>query len=284
MRKWLFGAALAVAMVAPASAQSDRGGYIGLEGGLLFPKNIELDETLIFTSPTDPMTFDDGARFRLDNGLDVDLIGGYDFGMIRAELELGYKTASVDELGGVAWSDTPGNPFIDGQGDVRVWSAMGNALLDLDIGDHLSLFGGGGLGWSRVKLDDVGTDSFQLSESESGLAWQLIAGARTALGPNFELGLKYRYFSGPKLSYQAEYPGLTQEFDGARFRSHSLLASVIYNFGVEGPPPPPPPAPLAPPTPPPAATQTCQDGSVILVTDSCPPPPPPPAQPGPERG
>ena len=30
-------------------------------------------------------------------GVDVDLIGGYDFGGFRAELELGYKSASLDE-------------------------------------------------------------------------------------------------------------------------------------------------------------------------------------------
>ena len=70
-----------------------------------------------------------------------------------------------------------------------------------------------------------------------------------------------------------------------RFKSHSLLASLIYNFGAP-PAPPPPPVVMAPPPPPPPATQTCLDGSVILATDICPapPPPPPPPPPAPERG
>jgi hypothetical protein len=59
--------------------------------------------------------------------------------------------------------------------------------------------------------------------------------------------------------------------DEQKFRSHSLLASLIFNFGA--------PAPVAP------TTQTCADGSVILATDICPAPPPPPMPaPTPERG
>jgi hypothetical protein len=72
----------------------------------------------------------------------------------------------------------------------------------------------------------------------------------------------------------------------AKFKSISLLASLVYNFGAVEPPPPPPLPPPPPPPPPPPATQTCPDGSVILATDACPappPPPPPPPTPG-ERG
>ena len=30
-------------------------------------------------------------------GLDIDLIAGYDFGMVKTELELGYKNLPADE-------------------------------------------------------------------------------------------------------------------------------------------------------------------------------------------
>jgi opacity protein-like surface antigen len=222
-------------------------------------------------------------------GYDVDAIAGYDFGMFRLEAELGYKRAKADELqvdqglidliedetGEIITDDD-----VDIGGSVKVLSLMGNGLLDFG-GDGLGFYAGGGFGRAKVKA---------FGESDSAWAMQLIAGVRTAISDNIDAGLKYRYFRTGKLDFESDLP-----FDGGnvfagsndRFSSHSLLASLIFNFGHAAPPPPPPPPPVveAPPPPPPA-TQTCPDGSVILATDSCPlpPPPPPPPPPAPERG
>ena len=94
-----------------------------------------------------------------------------------------------------------------------------------------------------------------------------------------DVGLKYRYFQTGNLDFGED------DFDvDGKWKSHSLLASLIFNFGAPVPPPPPPVVEAPPPPPP--ATQTCPDGSVILATDVCPapPPPPPPPPPAPERG
>jgi hypothetical protein len=162
---------------------------------------------------------------------------------------------------------------------------MVNALADFGAVDGLGFYAGAGLGraWGKA-----------LNDSDSAWAWQLIAGVRTALSPNIDAGLKYRYFRTRELNFQGgplQYGGpsrvasFTPSLNGP-FKSHSLLASLVFNFGappapepvIAPPPPPPPPAP---------ATQTCPDGSVILATDVCPaPPPPPPPAPPPagERG
>jgi hypothetical protein len=115
---------------------------------------------------------------------------------------------------------------------------------------------------------------------------------------NIDIGLKYRYFRAGRTRGTDTFPfaagavtcgtvacsGGTIDFNADnRFSSHSLLASLVYNFGAAAappppPPPPPPPAPVAP------ATQTCPDGSVILATSSCPAPPPPPPPAPAERG
>jgi hypothetical protein len=92
-------------------------------------------------------------------------------------------------------------------------------------------------------------------------------------------GLVYRYFRSKVKLQDATNPAAVESLDG-RFRSHSILASLLFNLGAKpepvaepvAPPPPPPP-------PPPPATQTCPDGSVILATDACPVPPPPPPPP-----
>ena len=138
-----------------------------------------------------------------------------------------------------------------------------------------------------------------------------IAGARYAISSNIDICLKYRYFRtgkvelvddsavtllgnanrfvinplNPTLVDQTTNANLFASFD-QKFKSHSLLASLIFNFGAPPAPPPPPPPPPMMAAPPPPETQTCADGSVILATDSCPlpPPPPPSPPPAPERG
>ena len=162
---------------------------------------------------------------------------------------------------------------------------MINLLLDFgdDNGWNGYVGGGAGLANVRYKMDyaipgNIGSGS----DSDRSIAFQGIAGVRKAVSDNVDLGLKYRYFIAPKLDYNIDFNG---ELSG-KFKSHSLLASLIFNFA----PPPPPPVVVVetpPPPPPPPATQTCYDGSVILATDVCPEPPappPPPPEPAPERG
>src|SRR4051812_24432495 len=283
MRKLAIAVALASTGLATPAVARDHSPYVGVEGGVLLVEDQDVD-------------YDDGVlnlpnaiTISHDTGYDVDLIAGYDFGMLRLEGELGYKRASVNQLridprlsgGG------PGDNF-DGDGSGRALSAMVNLLLDFGDDDGLSGYAGAGVGLASVKysasaLTPNGIIGF--SDTDSGLAWQGIAGLRYAVSPNIDIGLKYRFFNVPNLKFgDNTTQRLAVDLDG-RWRSHSLLASVIYNFAAP-PPPPPPPPPLPPPPPPPPATQTCPDGSVILATDACPvpPPPPPPPPPAPERG
>ena len=259
MKKYLLGAAAVAALAAPAQAR-DNSPYVGLEAGALFSKT------------TDVSIGDDSSDFieflDIDHktGFDVDLIGGYDFGMVRLEAELGYKKAKHDEY----------NFFdvfeVDADGSRRTWSLMGNALIDLGNEDAFSYYVGGGLGFASVKTKFEADEDLFFVEDEtykdSHLAWQLIAGVRYAVTPQIDLGAKYRFFS---TKFADEIDAFGDDISvKSSIRSHSVLASLIYNFAPPPPPPPPPPAaePVAPPPPPePAPVET--------------PPPPPPA---PERG
>ncbi len=261
------------ALATPAVAR-DNTWYAGVEGGLMHVEDTKFD-----VSGDGTTAVDDFLNLDYKTGLDLDIIGGYDFGLVRAEFEAGYKRASIDEVSfrntGIA-SDSGGN--------VRVYSVMANAMLDFGDDNGWSGFVGGGLGLANVRYrlrfnepGNVGSGS----DSDRSFAYQAIAGVRHAISDNIDLGIKYRYFVAPKLDFDI--------IDGeasSRFRSHSLLASLVFNFA-----PPPPPIVVepvvAPPPPPPPATQTCYDGSVILATDTCPQPPvetPPPPEPAPERG
>jgi OmpA-OmpF porin, OOP family len=127
-----------------------------------------------------------------------------------------------------------------------------------------------------------------LDDSDSAWAHQLIAGVRVPVSSNIDAGLKYRYFRTNRLNFRDNVnftdAGVLLGSD-SRFSSHSLLASLIFNFGAPAAAPIIPAA-APPPPPPPPATRTCPDGRVVLATEMCPapPPPPPPPPPMPERG
>ncbi|HVL79595.1 MAG TPA: outer membrane beta-barrel protein [Sphingomicrobium sp.] len=330
MRRYLLAAAAAAAVATPAVAR-DGSPYVGIEGGILFPRSQSGDAFVDFTTTQSPATpaapagpadanFENAFGVDYRRGIDVDVIAGYDFGMFRLEGELGWKRARLREfevdnafinslniaLNRPSAAPDPGAPGraaltaddVPLSGRMNIISAMANALIDIGADDGLSFYGGPGFGraWARFQ-----------GERDSAWAWQLIAGVRYALSPNMDVGLKYRYFRTGRLGFSDDEGFALQgnpdrfvinqtnvdrttnavvltDFD-TRFRSHSLLASLIFNFGAPAavlppPPPPPPPPPVAP------QTRTCPDGTVVLATDACPlpPPPPPPPMPLPERG
>ena len=272
MRNYLLAAVAAAAIASPAVAR-DGSGYVGVDGGVMLAEDLKLD----YDDGVDSIT--NAVSINHNTGFDLGLLGGYDFGFVRAEAELSYKRAGVKDIGFDApFCSTLENCFVDADGSSKAVSAMANLLLDFGEDTGLSGYLGAGVGLARVKIStDFGDGS--ASDSDSKAAWQLLAGIRTAVSDNIDLGLKYRFFNTRELKFSDGGESLR-----GNWRSHSLLASLTYNFWtppapVEAPPPPPPP-------PPPPATQTCPDGSVILATEACPvpPPPPPPPPPAPERG
>ncbi len=290
MRNHLLVAVAAAAIATPALAQST-GPYVGIEGGVLFPKDTRVGATVDFIDPATPdATFKNVGKVNHKTGFDVDAIGGYDFGMFRVEGELGYKRAKSDDFRlnpafvdayeaatGVTLTDTT----FDLDSHTSVLSGMINGLVDFDAGG-VSIYGGGGFGRARVKL---------LGDSDGAWAYQGIAGVRVPVTSNVDVGVKYRYFRTGELNFNddATLTDAGVAFASSdHFTSHSVLASLIYNFGGQASAPPPVPAPVYSPPPPPAApaTQVCPDGTTILATDACPvpPPPPPPPAPAPERG
>ena len=281
MRRYLLAAAAAVAIASPAAAR-DGSAYVGFDLGAMMPEDNDFD----FEGPN--TSLDQVMNLDYDVGYDVDLVGGYDFGMFRGEVELGYKRASANEVTFDSVVDPTAAPHeADGKGSVL--SVMANALLDFDGGDGWGGFVGVGGGLAKVKIDTSfsgtfpasGLTDFVVDDSDSGFAWQAIAGVHFAVSQNIDLGVKYRFFNVPNVTLHDSTLDVSLK---DKWRSHSILASLTYNFYT--PPAPVEAAPPPPPPPPPPATQTCPDGSVILATEACPapPPPPPPPPPAPERG
>lgn len=273
VRKLILAALLTGIIATPVSAH-DKNFYAGIEGGVW-------DISTLTGRDASRNTKISG---QFDTGYDVDVIGGYDWGLIRTEGELAYKRANFQTVEGVFYS----NGHTDGY--AQAFTGTVNVLVDFEIRPGFHLYAGPGIGYGWFKLHprvqrNFGGTSKLKDENASGLYGQLIAGASFAVTPRIDFGLKARHIQSQHLSYDA---GIFGNLRG-KFKTNSLLASLVYNFGAArvAPVTVPPvivPAPEAAPTPPPA-TQTCADGSVILASDACPPPPPPPPPPAaPERG
>ncbi len=202
-------------------------------------------------------------------------------GGFRIESEVSYRKAKnkeLEDLIGVLGQDELG-------GSASALSVMLNGLIDFGPDDGLQFYAGGGAGIARVKHRvsaefDGDPEEPVFRGSSKDFAWQGIAGLRFPVGDSVDLGLKYRYFNVPNYS-------MINRVDGGKYKtdwsSHSLLATLTFNFGgvyyeeittTSTPPPPPPPPP---------STMTCPDGTVVSMNDACPAPPPPP-MPEPERG
>ncbi len=153
MRNYLLAAVAAAALTSPALAR-DKSTYVGIEGGLMLVEDTNLDYN--YDGPNG--TIDDvGDALTIDHkvGFDVDLIAGYDFGVVRAEAELGYKRASLDEVQidtNYIPTTNPTAPY-DVDGKVSVLSLMGNVLFDFGDEDNWSGYLGAGAGWARVKYN-----------------------------------------------------------------------------------------------------------------------------------
>ena len=253
MRKLAVAMALASTALASPALARDNSWYVGVGGGVMIVEDLDLDIG----------TVKDAGSIDHRKGYDFEGTVGYDFGGFRAEVEVGYREADITS----GTFTTPGIPqtatgagalrtgAVDLNGDSNALSFMVNGLLDFGDDDGLQGFVGGGAGVARVSVEPVYAGSF-LDDSDTGFAWQAIAGVRAPISKNWDVGLKYRFFNASNLDLVDQ---LGRDVS-TRFRSHSILGTLTYNFGGA----PEPVAPAPPPPPPPAV---CEPGPYIVYFD-----------------
>jgi OOP family OmpA-OmpF porin len=231
MRKLAIAVALASSALASPALARDGSFYVGLDGGGMVVEDMRVQITDNATNPL--------LKVDHHGGWDISANAGYDFGLIRAEGEIGYKRA------GVLSFVTPFDKF-EADGHSTALSGMLNALVDFGDENHLYGFVGAGIGVANVKntIEAAAIPPYGVSRISGGttsMAWQLLAGARWAMSPNIDLGFKYRYFDVPKLDADGDFaltagtpPVTTIHSFGTRthWKSHSLLLSLAYNLSA----------------------------------------------------
>jgi OOP family OmpA-OmpF porin len=271
MRKLAITLALATTALSTPALARDDAWYVGIEGGAMLVEDIQFD---VGAAPN-------GVGVDHRRGFDVDATVGYDFGGFRAEAEVGYRQATVTSLDSIvalprtpaAGNYGPGTYGFAG-GRSSALSFMVNGMFDFGDDDGLQGFVGGGVGVARVK-NKLGLDSRRdfLDDSDTVFAWQAIAGLRAPLSDSIDVSLKYRFFNAPGVDL-VDIQG--RNWSG-RYRSHSILGGLTFNFGgpVEEPPVPTPtpepvPTPTWTPTPEPTPTPEvikCTPGPYIVFFD-----------------
>ena len=268
MRKFAVALALATTALAGPAFAKDGSFYIGVDAGGMLVEDTRFD----IRNAAGTSTSNNAVKLDHEYGYDVDANIGYDFGMLRTEFEVGYKDANLDsvqvngavplrQFNGAVGVPATGN-YSAADGNSRVLSFMLNALLDFGGKEPgaISGFVGGGAGIARVKLSELQLRKYGaafMDDSDTRFAYQAIAGIRKPLTEHVDLSLKYRFFTVPKVK-AFTVNGLETE---SKFRSHSVLVGLTYNFGADAPPPPPPPPP-APVTPPPPPLPPCPPAAV----------------------
>src|SRR3954468_6892043 len=146
MRNFLLATVATAAIATPAVAR-DGSPYVGIDVGLMKPRDTNVDVDVVFPANQDPAIpsganhYDEGFDVNYKTGYDVDLIGGYDLGMFRVEAELGYKHAKISDLefdepvlfginGALDIHPALQNDTVDFGGHVSVLSGMINGMLD----------------------------------------------------------------------------------------------------------------------------------------------------------
>lgn len=268
MRKLAVTLALATtALSTPAFARDDAW-YVGVEGGAMLVEDIHFD----VGASKDVVTQNNHAGYDVGGNI------GYDFGPFRAEAEVSYRRARVDSartsilLPSGPGLVAPAGNYEQASGNTSALSFMVNGLLDFGDDNGLQGFVGGGAGVARIKDRlRVGAND-TVNDSDTVFAWQALAGVRAPINKNVDVSLKYRFFNAPDVKL-VDIGG--NQWKG-RYRSHSLLVGLTYNFGAPeepvAPPPPPPPPPAAepaPPPPPPPAPEAkvCTPGPYIVFFD-----------------
>ncbi|MBB3955427.1 OmpA family protein [Novosphingobium sediminicola] len=271
MRNLVLAAALASSALATTiatTAHAETGPYVTVEGGAVQHERIDIR--------------DGSGNFQRNNraklGWQAGGAVGYDFGNFRLEAEGFYDKTALRSEYRPNGTPLPNGYFNNGNGfygHTETTAGMVNALFSVGKWGMFKAYAGAGAGYARVDVwADNGTVG-GLRGHDEGFAWQALAGISAPLSKNVDLGIKYRYFRPEDAKHFADRDGA---FQGAKVRSHAVLATLTYNFGraaepaPEPAPPPPPPPPVAeapppPPPPPPPPAPVCNKGPYIVFFD-----------------
>ncbi|WP_296716304.1 OmpA family protein [Erythrobacter sp.] len=234
MKKTAFLLVSAAAIIAAPAQARDGQVYAGINGGIVFEDQADVESEPFRGTPPE-----NEARINTGTGWEAGAVLGYDFGMFRLEGEGNFRNQDHDTLIITSSNNTSGlvagNRFGPGSTQ-KTYSGMLNALVDIGDDDGFQVFAGGGAGIAIVDFELSTPETGMLADdTDTTFAYQGLAGVRYAVTENIDLGVKYRYFRADNVNVDG-FGGSPLEI---ALESHSVLASLLFNFGGSEAAPPP---------------------------------------------
>lgn len=229
-----------------AQAQTVNGPYVagGIGGNWRSETSDTLNNLVFLPSGT---TIGDGNKLREEyktGGLSLASVGwGFGNGF-RAEIEGSYRNNRVAHGDWDFFGTRPG-PLTDNSGSVATTALMANVLYDFHIGP-VTPYIGGGVGYGRLRFDNVGGDvntitvgdHVKIDGSQARLAYQGIVGLALPVTsvPGLAITAEFRYFATEPASIsgqlqQATGLGTADYSVHASNENQSVLFGLRYNFG-----------------------------------------------------
>ncbi len=167
--------------------------------------------------------FDNGYGFGAAIGWRLREIGTGN--RLRGEAEVSYRSNDVDT------HKLNGSALAGATGDIESTAAMVNVFIDFSEQSSFSPYIGGGLGIAHVEADGFGVSAIPnvLSEGESVLAFQAIAGASWDISQSAEIFGEYRYFAtdDPSVQTSAAAGAVPTEI---KYQTNNILLGVRFNY------------------------------------------------------
>ncbi|WP_417319807.1 OmpA family protein [Emcibacter sp.] len=216
MLKKILAVSVCSAALLSVTAQAEDGNwYAGAEAGY----------SLLGTEKSTGASSGLNLRNKFSDGAALGLIGGYDYGTLRFEGELGYHSHGLDSL---AVTNAGGMGLASGSADgsSRLVTLMANVVIDVfDRNDGMGIepFIGAGLGLGRVDWTSID----YVAEKKTTFAYQAFAGVRVPVSDSLDVSAKYRYLMTDDVGLRAA--------DDSNFKAsydvHDFLLGLTYRFG-----------------------------------------------------
>ncbi|HEY9344488.1 MAG TPA: outer membrane beta-barrel protein [Inquilinus sp.] len=183
-----------------------------------------------------------GINLLQDNNLNIDnydvgpagnIYGGYDWGSLRADLEVSIRENSHD-----------------GDNHQTTLGIMVNGYYDFEFGSPFVPYIGGGIGLGIISADFRGSNDQFFQDTQTAFAYAGIAGVSYNFSPALAASLEYRYLGTTGPTFKDKGERITSDSNN----NHSFLLGVRYTF-------------VPPPPPPPEVTQVTQARSYLVFFD-----------------
>ncbi|MBL8631449.1 MAG: porin family protein [Rhodospirillaceae bacterium] len=220
-----------------AHAQADEGFYGALHGGAVFPENINSSKGSTAQLHLDP-----------DTGWQLGGTYGYRFGNgFRGELAIDYLHADANgrysetAIAGVPCGTLAAQPCLGPavDGNFNSWSGFAMAYYDLNVGNNLHPYVGGGLGFLRTgleaettaRMNNGTTSSFDIVDGhDTEFAYRLTAGVAYDISPTTKFDVGYTFTRSGRYAMDGRGSLIPAfDFDG-RTQTHAVKAGLQFTF------------------------------------------------------